>query len=152
MVPSLIKPHSVLCTAQCWTVRLEAGELIYIQGYQENKLLHEIVKTLLEITDIRGLFTHAFVGLQSPFLEKGKRVDHIFRAFKFWVSCLICVFCKNIVIKHNGDSIGQLFGLLFLEIGTACFVLSTVSSLVSLTTDLIRHLIQNSSETEARDH
>ena len=38
--------------------------------FQENKLLHETVKTLLEITDIRGLFTHALVGLQSPFLEK----------------------------------------------------------------------------------
>ena len=59
------------------------------------------------------------------------------------------LFHKNIVIKHNADSIGQLFGLLFLEFGTACFILSTFSSLVSLTTDLIRHLIQNSSEIEA---
>lgn len=128
-----------------WTMG-KLGSLPIVRGTSKTNYYVKLWKVYWRSLTVEECLHMAWLGYSHLFWKN--RADNLFRSLKFLFICFICVLHKNLSWFSNiiMTSLANCLACFFPEVGIDCSILSTFSSLVSLTTDIIRHLIWNSRE------
>lgn len=122
------------------------GSLPIVRGTSKTNYYVKLWKVYWRSLTVEECLHMAWLGYSHLFWKN--RADNLFRSLKFLFICFICVLHKNLSWFSNiiMTSLANCLACFFPEVGIDCSILSAFSSLVSLTTDIIRHLIWNSRE------